>query len=196
MMISEKYNGKVFIADFTDYVNDPSKEPVEYKGIVVGTEENGIIPSFVLHNDNECSIDVINNERNNALFKREDGSKVTQCECIIFADRNDNRKAWMMFLELKYCKEKNRYDNMLGGISQLKDTCKYVFKEKKFFEEVTYKKYLVISTPNVEPLDPFDASYFDQDFMLSVKEETGAVIKAVNEAFIRTPAVIGFVPHR
>ena len=68
MMISEKYNGKVFIADFTDYVNDPSKEPVVYKGVVVGTEENGIIPSFVLHNDNECSIDVINNEHQFQVF--------------------------------------------------------------------------------------------------------------------------------
>lgn len=192
MMNSEEFNETVFIADFTDYRNNPYAEPVEHKGIVVGIEENGIIPSFILHNENGYSFHVINNEHNNALYKRPDGTKMTQCECIIHADRKDNKKAWMMFLELKYCKEKNLYDNMLGGISQLKDTCKYIFKEKELFDGTIYKKYLVISTPNVVPLDPFDASYFDQDFMLSVKEETGAVLKAVNEAFIRTPAVIRF----
>ena len=55
-----------------------------------------------------------------------------------------------------------------------------------------FKKYLVISTPGTEPLDPFDASYFDQDFMLTVKEETGATLKAVNEAFVKTPALVLF----
>lgn len=192
MMISEKYFERVYIADFTDYVNDPDNESADYKGVIVGNRENGIIPSFILHNDNGYPFDVINNEHNKAFFKRPDGSVMTQCECIIFADRNDNKKAWMIFLELKYCSEKNRYENMRAGISQLKDTCKFVFDVKGVFDKSHYKKYLVISTPQTEPLDPFDASYFDQDYMLSVKEETGAVIKATNEAFILTPAVVRF----
>ncbi len=47
MMISETYSQDVFIADFTDYVGKQEPEPVSYKGVVVGTKENGIIPSFV-----------------------------------------------------------------------------------------------------------------------------------------------------
>lgn len=191
-MISERFSERVFIADFTDYVNDLSVGQVKYKGVVTGTVENGIIPSFVLHNENSFSFSIINNEHNKAFFKRLDGTKVPQCECIIMADRNDNKKAWMMFLELKYCSEKNRYDNVLDGISQLRNTCNYIFNEKQEFDKSGYKKYLVISTPNTEPLDPFDASYFDQDYMLAVKEETGAVIKSANEAFICTPAVLRF----
>ena len=191
-MISEKYSEKVFIADFTDYANDPTANPTNHKGVVVGNIDNGIIPSFIIHNENGYSFNVVNNEHNKAIFKRPDGTQATQCEGIVFSDRNDHRKSWLFFLELKYCSEKNRYINMLDGISQLKDTCKYILYEKNVFIESNYKKYLVVSTPNVEPLDPFDASYFDQDFMLSVKEETGAVLKATNEAFVCTPAVIKF----
>jgi hypothetical protein len=64
--------------------------------------------------------------------------------------------------------------------------------EVKAFDSKLFKKYLVISTPGTVPLDPFDASYFDQDFMLSVKEETGAVLKASNIAHIQTSALVSF----
>ncbi len=97
-----------------------------------------------------------------------------------------------MFLELKYCEAKNLYSNMLSGISQLKATCNYILKEKQEFDGTMFKKYLVISTPGVEPLDPFDASYFSQDDMLTLKDDTGAVLKAKNEVLIKTPAVLEF----
>ena len=121
---------------------------------MVGIHENGIIPSFIIHDDHAFPFRVINNEHNPAVFKREDGSHVTQCECIVYADRNDNRKGWLFFLELKYCEAKNRYDRMLEGISQLKMTCNYILKEKQELESSLFnKRYLVVSTPGVEPLD-------------------------------------------
>ena len=192
-MISEAYSETVFVADFTDYVSKNGRNAAPCSGVLVGKQENGIIPSFVLTDDNSHSFIVVNNERNRALYTKDDGSKVSQCECIIYAERHDNRKGWMIFLELKYCKEKNLYDNMLDGISQLKDTCKYIMEEKEVFDAKMFKQYLVISTPGSEPLDPFDAFYFDQDFMLSVKSETcGGILKASNLAHIQTPAVIDF----
>ena len=192
MMISETYSQDVFIADFTDYVGKQEPESASYKGVVVGTKENGIIPSFVLHDEHRYPFEVVNNEHNPAVFKRPDGSMLPQCECIIYSNRNDNRKGWMMFLELKYCEAKNLYSNMLSGISQLKATCNYILKEKQEFDGTMFKKYLVISTPGVEPLDPFDASYFSQDDMLTLKDDTGAVLKAKNEVLIKTPAVLEF----
>lgn len=189
-MISEKYSTDVYIADFTDYNNRPDTPDVGYKGVIVGLEENGIIPSFVFTDANAYSFVVVNNEKNSALFKRKDGSKLPQCECIIYAERNDNRKAWMLFLELKYCEAKNRYVRMLEGIGQLKATIKHVMDGVRLFDRNQFKPYLVISTPGVEPLDPFDAFYFDHDFMLTVIEETGAIIKAANKAHIMTPALI------
>ena len=193
MMISEGYNQEVFIADFTNFVGKPGFDDIPCQGVMVGTEENGIIPSFIIRDEHSFPFRVINNEHNPAVFRRKDGKPATQCECIVYADRNDNRKGWLFFLEMKYCEPKNRYNRMLEGISQLKTTCNYIFKEKQELDATLFnKKYLVVSTPGVEPLDPFDASYFDQENMLTVKEETGALLKAVNEVSILTPALLGF----
>jgi hypothetical protein len=192
MISKPPYREGIYIADFTEYINQGGTTNVPSKGVYVGTEENGIIPSFRLTNDNAIPFTVINNEKNPSKFKRKDGKKVSQCECIIYADRNDNKKGWMIFLELKYCQQKNRYQNILDGIGQLRDTCLYVINETNIFESKSFKKYLVISTPGVTPLDPFDGSYFDQETMLSIKEKTGAIIKASNEGHILTPAVVKF----
>lgn len=191
-MISEVYSQSIYIADFTELAKKEGKDNLPYCGVVVSTQENGIIPSFVLTDANSFPFVVVNNEKNPALFTKTDGSTVSQCECIVYAERHDNRKGWMIFLELKYCEPKNIYQNMLEGIPQLKATCKYIMEDIKAFDTSQFKKYLVISTPGASPLDPFDASYFDQDYMLSVKEETGAVLKACNTAHIQTPAVLTF----
>ena len=192
-MISEVYSETIYVADFTDYVSKNGRDAAPCSGVLVGKQENGIIPSFVLTDDNSLPFVVVNNEENGYLYTRDDGTKVPQCECIIYADRHDNRKRWMVFLELKYCMEKNLYDNMLDGIGQLKATCKYIMEEKEVFDTKMFKKYLVISTPVTRPLDPFDAFYFDQDIMLSVKQESGGgILKASNVAHIQTPAVIDF----
>ena len=98
----------------------------------MGTEENGILPSFVLKNPNKVKFVVVNNEKNPAVFTREDGTRVSNCECIVHTNRHDNRKGWMVFLELKYCKPKNLYDRMLEGISQLKATCNFYSKRRIF----------------------------------------------------------------
>jgi len=192
-MISEAYSETVYVADFTDYVSKKGKDAAPCSGVLIRTKENGIIPSFVLTDDHSYPFVVVNNEKNGALYSKDDGTKVSQCECIIYAERHDNRKGWMIFLELKYCEEKNLYGNMLDGIGQLKATCKYIMEEKEVFDTKLYKKYLVISSPGVTPLDPFDAFYFDQDFMLSLKKETGGgILKATNVAHIQTPSVVVF----
>ena len=192
-MISETYSEDVFIADFTNFVGKPGYNNLPCKGVMVGIQENGIIPSFVIRDEHEFPFRVINNEHNPLVFRGDDGNPVTQCECIVYADRNDNRKGWLFFLELKYCEAKNRYGRMLEGIGQLKTTCNYILKEKQELDATLFnKKYLVVSTPGVEPLDPFDAFYFDQENMLSLKEDTGAVLKAANEVSIQTPAVLSF----
>ena len=192
-MISEAYSETVYVADFTDYVSKNGKDAAPCPGVLIGTQENGIIPSFVLTDDNSYSFLVVNNEKNGALYTKDDGTKVPQCECIIYAERHDKRKGWMIFLELKYCEEKNLYGNMLDGISQLKTTCKFIMEEKEVFDTKLFKKYLVISTPGTAPLDPFDAFYFDQDFMLAVKKESGGgIIRAANLAHILTPSVVDF----
>lgn len=195
-MIKDWYSEDIYIADFTQYSSREEVDSDVPRGVVIGTAENGLIPSFALADENHFPFIVVNNEKNPALFKRPDGTKVSQCECIVYSERNDNKKAWMFFLELKYCKAENLYANMLDGLHQLKVTCRHVFETLRAFDAHSFKKYLVISTPGVTPLDPFDSFYFNQDDILSIKEETGAIVKASNCAFIKTPAVIAFQESR
>lgn len=191
-MISSIYNEDVFVSDYTQYSNGGGILQASFRGVVIDTEDKGIIPSFLLTDRNRYPFVSINNERNPALFRRIDGTICSQCECIFYAHRNDNRRGWMMFLELKYCKPNNIHANISDGISQLIATIRLVMDEKKVFDKKRFKKYLVISTPGIKPIDPFDSFYFSQDFLLTIKEETGATLVASNEAHILTPANLYF----
>ena len=185
MINAQSYNTDVYIADFTEYNKLEHTIQAPVAGVYVNTDDNGIIPSFLLTDKNRHPFNVINLEENKSLLKREDGSLVSQCECILYAIREEG-PGWMIFLELKYCKPKNRYSEILEGLGQIKRTCNYMI-EKSLFEMARYKRYFVVSTPKVEPLDPFDATYFDQDDMLTLKEEYDAQIFLTNQVDILTP---------
>ena len=185
MIKCNKYNTDVYIADFTEYNNSEHTIPAPAVGVYVDINDNGIIPSFLLTDKNHHLFIAINMEENKSLLKREDGTLVSQCECILHAIREDS-PAWMIFLELKYCKAQNRYSETLEALGQLKRTCNYVI-EKSFFEMAHFKRYFVVSTPGVEPLDPFDATYFNQDEMLTLKEEYKAQLFLANQVDILTP---------
>ena len=180
------YTQDVFVADFTEYNNNHPETPAPYAGVLIATEENGIIPSFKLTDKNEHSFMAVNFEENPAVFMREDGTRVSQCECMFYAIREAS-PAWMLFLELKYCAPKNAYNNIIDGIGQLKKTCKYLLEEKQVYESTRFKRFLAVSTPNCEPLDPFDAYYFNQEDMLALKEETRATLFITNQVDIYTP---------
>lgn len=181
----KQYNTDVYIADFTEYNKSTHTIPAPVAGVYVDVDDNGIIPSFLLTNKNHHLFNAINLEENKTLLKREDGTLVSQCECILHAIREDS-PAWMIFLELKYCTAKNRYSETLEALGQLKKTCDYVV-EKSFFEKDHFKRYFVVSTPGVEPLDPFDDTYFNQDEMLTLKEEYHAQVLLTNQVDILTP---------
>ena len=180
------YTQDVFVADFTEYNNNHPEMPAPYAGVRIATEENGIIPSFKLTDKNEHPFMAVNFEENLAVFMREDGTKGSQCECMFYAIREAS-PAWMLFLELKYCAQKNAYNSIIEGIGQLKKTCKYLLEEKQVYESARFKRFLAVSTPNCEPLDPFDANYFNQDDMLALKEETQAMLFITNQVDIYTP---------
>ena len=180
------YSQDVFVADFTEYNNNHPETPAHYAGVLIATEENGIIPSFKLTDKNGHSFMAVNFEENSAVFMREDGTRVSQCECMFYAIREAS-PAWMLFLELKYCAQKNAYNSIIEGIGQLKKTCKYLLEEKQVYESARFKRFLAVSTPNCEPMDPFDANYFNQEDMLALKEETQATLFITNQVDIYTP---------
>lgn len=187
-MMNEKgaFVQDVFVADFTEYNSYNPEMPGSCAGVQIATEENGIIPSFKLTDRNRYPFMAVNFEENQQAFMRGDGTKAPQCECMFYAVREES-PAWMLFLELKYCAPKNAYNNIIEGIGQLKRTCKYLLEEKQEYESARFKRYIAVSTPNCEPLDPFDADYFNQEDMLALKEETKAVLFITNQVDIHTP---------
>lgn len=187
-MMNEKgpFVQDVFVADFTEYNSNNPEMPGPCAGVQISTVENGIIPSFRLTDRNRHPFMAVNFEENQQAFMREDGTKAPQCECMFYAVREES-PAWMLFLELKYCAPKNAYNNIIEGIGQLKRTCKYLLEEKQEYESARFKRYIAVSTPNCEPLDPFDANYFNQDDMLALKEETNAVLFITNQVDVHTP---------
>ena len=73
------YTQDVFVADFTDYNNNHPKTPAPYAGVLIATEENGIIPSFKLTDKNGYPFMAVNFEENPAVFMREDGRMYVLC---------------------------------------------------------------------------------------------------------------------
>lgn len=186
MMISQTYRGTVFVADYTHYCEDNPVIAPPCKGVFISEELPPLIPSFMLENKNGIAIEGVNIEHNPSLLKRHDGTALTQCEGFFYANREES-PAWILFFELKYCDEKGVYENTLTGMNQLKKTCKYVLEEKKLLDNTKYKRFFVVSTPQTEPLDPFDANYFNQDDMLSFKEECNAILFLSNCVVVHTP---------
>lgn len=185
-MIKQTTTDDIFVADFTRYKASHPEEEIPNDGVLISNCENGIVPSLWIENPNHHPIDVVNIEHNPALFKRADGTLRTQCECICYAIRSES-PAWMLFMELKYCQPKNRYENILTGMHQLKETCKYVLEEQGLFEDAKYKRVFVVSTPGIEPLDAFDATYFDQEDMMAFRKECKAVLYLSNHLVVHTP---------
>ena len=99
MMKCKRYDTDVYIADFTEYNKSEPVIPAPVAGVYVNTDDNGIISSFLLTDKNRHPFNVINLEENKSLLKREDGSLVSQCECILYAIREEG-PGWMIFLEL------------------------------------------------------------------------------------------------
>lgn len=186
MMISHSYSDTVYVADYTRYNQDQHDEESPCSGVYFSTSKPPLIPSFVLENPHEHPFETVNFEENSSLLKRSDGTLRTQCEGLLYAHR-DESPAWALFLELKYCEPKAIYDNTLSAMAQLKETCKYIMEEKGLLDNEKYKRYFVVSTPNAEPLDPFDANYFDQDDMLRYKYECNAIVFFSNSVRVHTP---------
>lgn len=175
----------VFVADFTEYNSNNPETPGSCAGVQIATEDNGIIPSFRLTDRNRHPFMAVNFEDNQQAFMREDGTKAPQCECMFYALRGKT-PAWMLFLELKYCAQKNAYSSIIEGVGQLKKTCKYLLEEKQEYESARFRRYFAVSMPNCEPL-PFDAEYFNQEDMLRLHEETQATLYITNQVDIYTP---------
>lgn len=185
MTIEGPFETDVFVADYTNYINNGGESSTPSSGVYISTTEPPIVKSLLVTDKNRIKFEAVNFERNGSLLKNPDGSKHSQCECMFYAQREEG-KSWILFVEMKYCEQKNLYSDTVEAISQLKETCRYLLEEKNIFEGKDLARYFVVSTPNVEPLDPFDANYFNQDDMLTLKENYNASLFLSNQVDIHT----------
>ena len=179
----------VFVADYTQYAQEYHER--RGIGVVISVEKPELINSLVFNNPNNVNYWGVNFEKNGAVFKLENGEKVSNCECM-FVSEQGNQKRWMVLVELKYCKGENRNiaSNYSDALSQLKDTFVYLCDEKHLFERDSFRNYWIISMPELNDKIPFSAFLFSQDELTDYKDKYNSIIISDNEVNIWTGSVI------
>lgn len=172
------HSSDVFIADFTELTkNTNNKRGVEISDNIFGED----IKSFKILNPNGISFNSVNLDSisNSDFFVDQNGDKRKSCECFCFSEKGqENKKAWILFLELKYCKVKNGISNSNKAILQLEETLK-LFKEKDLIKNEDYNIYLVFSLPG-NPKPPFNSFAVSPGELLKWKKDYNATLMGTN----------------
>lgn len=171
MIKATHFRTSLFVADYTNYNANHSHTPASFNGVVITQTPDGLIASFSLINEVGVEVETINLEHNPALLKRADGTLASQCECVFRAVRNDHQRPWMLLLELKYCYQKNIRRNVDAAVEQLKKSYMFLRDEKHLMGVREVKPYFVVSTPENDPRDVSDGSFFSQDDLLEIKHD-------------------------
>ncbi len=183
-MNKSTYTSDLYIYDYTN--STQSK-----RGVEASIERPDDIGPFYLRNRNAIKFDFVNFEQNAALFKRNDGTTASQCECMCVAARDKDEKGWLMLLELKYCQEKNISSNVSDALDQLIAARNWFIEKNPPIIEPEHRLYFAISSPGNSLTDVFDAFFPDPDKSLEVKTEYGATILFSNEVEIMTAKHLG-----
>lgn len=166
------------------YVVDYSELTMQERGVEIMHEVPNDIHAFHLSNPNHHPYWAINLEKNPALFRGE-----ANCECMFTSIRNDHgTKKWALFVELKYCKEKNIRDNSEYAIHQLTNTQR-IIRDHGYIDE-HYKIFLNISIPDHSHKEPFTSFIWTPDYIKQMQNQWGFIILGYNQVIILTPTNI------
>lgn len=168
------YERDVYVADYTERTkNTETKRSVEV------WEECPDIDCFLLRNEVVLKIGSVIYD--NQSFVNENGNTQSQCECVVFP-YVATEKAWILFLELKYCSKINARKNMNEAKKQLFATYEYYKKSGIIGDKVIV--YLIASLPQQNNI-PFENFIAAPDELQRWKREQHIVFRGVNEAAIR-----------
>lgn len=158
-----------YVADFTEYTkSSPHKRGVEISRVPF-SEIPKLLPKnlpddfnyFHLKKSAHGNIRYIAvNLEENASFI-EDGEN--NCECL-FESLAECKKPWLMFLEMKYCSEKNTDNWTNKACKQMKGTYEKLEKESLIIPESRHV-YFVYSIPR-NPNEPFGSFEMTQSDVL------------------------------
>jgi len=176
----EMYDRTIYVADYTNQTNSQ-------RGVEISTQRPNDISSFVLVNRSKVDFYAVNLDRNKGLTGGE-----TQCECLCCGAKA-NKKRWVLFLEMKYCLDKNIGERSREALSQLRHTRDYFF-DNNLLDPETCRVYFNISIPDYSNLEPFTQFSFSQNELLSMKIDEKTVlwghnrIEILNGSYLGTPS--------
>ncbi len=160
----------LYIADYTEHTKNCSNK----KSIELFDYQPNDIPYFMIENSCNLKINCIPFDNNS--FTRPNGSSLSQCECVIYPNQN-NDNSWILFLELKYTSNcRNNRKNLNKARLQLFKT-QYYYKSKGIFNNKN-TCYLIASLPMQQP--PFANISLPQWYLSNMKSKHNVVIRFLN----------------
>jgi hypothetical protein len=181
--------GDVYVADYTQFASEHPE--LAERGVVVSDLKPEQIGSLLFRNPNGVKVLSVNFEKNSAVFKFEDGGKVSNCECMLVSEQG-NKKRWLALAELKYCKgeDRNIASNFEDALGQLRDTFLHLRDVAGLFKDDDYRYFWIVSMPEHSDKVPFSAFVLSQDELMAYKDLYNSVIISDNVVDIWTGTVI------
>lgn len=135
------HNSSVYIADYTEQ----TKNGPERRGVEITSAKPAGINSFSVKNDNAIRFSSITFD--NKSFVDDDGSPLSQCECVGFSSAEHSEGPWVLFLELKYCNPCSRHKDR--NLHKAKEQLTKTYRHYRTRGIITNKQrcYLVVSFP-------------------------------------------------
>lgn len=181
--------GDVYVADYTQFASEHPE--LAERGVVVSDLKPELIGSLLFRNPNGVKVLSVNFEKNPAVFKLDDGGKVSNCECMLVSEQG-NKKRWLALAELKYCKgeDRNIASNFEDALNQLRDTFLHLRDVSGLFKDDDYRYFWIVSMPEHSDKVPFSAFVLSQDELMAYKDLYNSVIISDNVVDIWTGTVI------
>jgi len=181
--------GDIYVADYTQFASEHPE--LAERGVVVSDLKPELIDSLLFRNPNGVKVLSVNFEKNQAVFKLDNGGKVSNCECMLVSEQG-NKKRWLALAELKYCKgeDRNIASNFEAALNQLRDTFIHLRDVAGLFKDDDYRYFWIVSMPEHSDKVPFSAFVLSQDELMAYKDLYNSVIISDNVVDIWTGTVI------
>ena len=181
--------GDVYVADYTQFASEHPE--LAERGVVVSDLKPELIGSLLFRNPNGVKVLSVNFEKTPAVFKLDDGGKVSNCVCMLVSEQG-NKKRWLALAELKYCKgeDRNIASNFEDALNQLRDTFLHLRDVAGLFKDDDYRYFWIVSMPEHSDKVPFSAFVLSQDELMAYKDLYNSGIISDNVVDIWTGTVI------
>lgn len=166
------------------FVVDYTEQTQSKRGVEVLTEKPVDISSFKISNPNNIAFGTVVFDKYS--FVKSGGGSESQCECMGLVLETE-ANAWLLLIELKYCKYKNARKNFNDGRDQVFAT--YDLLKQTGVIANTTPCYLCVSLPQQDNT-PFDGWVYSPDEKKDLKNQKNIDFAGVNEITILSNTVI------